>query len=145
MIAWIIPLLILGIIGYTFYANPAAGVDLTMSWVLWNGFFAALGTAIALGHPLTVITAFVVAPLTSLYPLLAAGWFAGLIEAYIRKPKVRDFESLSEDVFTVKGFWSNKVTRILLIVVLANLGSTLGSIIGGADVIRLFFRNILGG
>ncbi|WP_332631918.1 TraB/GumN family protein [Halalkalibacter flavus] len=144
LIAWFIPLLILGIIGYTFYANPAVGVNLTMSWVLWNGFFAAMGAAIAFGHPLTVTTAFIVAPLTSLYPLLAAGWFAGFVEAYIRKPKVGDFENLSDDVFTVKGFWSNSVTRILLVVVLANLGSTLGSIIGGADVVRMFIQNILG-
>jgi pheromone shutdown-related protein TraB len=144
LIAWFIPLLILGIIGYTFYANPAVGVNLTMSWVLWNGFFAAIGAAIAFGHPLTVITAFIVAPLTSLYPLLAAGWFAGFVEAYIRKPKVGDFENLSDDVFTVKGFWSNSVTRILLVVVLANLGSTLGSLIGGADVVRMFIQNILG-
>ncbi|KHF40669.1 TraB/GumN family protein [Halalkalibacter okhensis] len=144
LIAWFIPLLILGIIGYTFYANPAVGVNLTMSWVLWNGFFAAIGAAIAFGHPLTVITAFIVAPLTSLYPLLAAGWFAGFVEAYIRKPKVGDFENLSDDVFTVKGFWSNSVTRILLVVVLANLGSTLGSIVGGADVVRMFIQNILG-
>ncbi|MCL7746623.1 TraB/GumN family protein [Halalkalibacter alkaliphilus] len=144
LIAWFIPLLILGIIGYTFYTNPAVGVNLTMSWVLWNGFFAAIGAAIAFGHPLTVITAFIVAPLTSLYPLLAAGWFAGFVEAYIRKPKVGDFENLSDDVFTVKGFWSNSVTRILLVVVLANLGSTLGSIIGGADVVRMFIQNILG-
>ncbi|MDT8861411.1 TraB/GumN family protein [Alkalihalobacillus sp. MEB130] len=144
LVAWIIPLLILGIIGYTFYANPEVGVNLTMSWVLWNGFFAAIGAAIAFGHPLTVLTAFVVAPLTSLYPLLAAGWFAGIVEAYIRKPKVGDFENLSDDVFTVKGFWSNSVTRILLVVVLANLGSTLGSIVGGADVVRMFIQNILG-
>ncbi|OLO36990.1 conjugal transfer protein TraB [Alkalihalophilus pseudofirmus] len=144
VIAWIIPILILSIIGYTFYMNPSVGMDLTMSWILWNGAFAALGAAIAFGHPLSILTAFVVAPLSSLNPLLAAGWFAGFVEAYIRKPKVGDFENLSEDVFTVKGFWSNMVTRILLVVVLTNLGSALGTFIGGADVIRMFIQNILG-
>ncbi|UNC90985.1 TraB/GumN family protein [Candidatus Contubernalis alkalaceticus] len=142
IIAWAIPIIILAIIGYTFFANPSAGVNQTVSWVLWNGFFSAIGAAIAFGHPLTIITAFIVAPLSSLNPLMAAGWFAGIVQAYISRPSVEAFESLSEDVFTVKGFWTNKVTRILLTVALTNLGSTLGTIIGGADVIRLFIENI---
>jgi len=77
-----------------------------------------------------------------LNPLLAAGWFAGAAQAYMRKPHVRDFEKLSEDVFSFKGFWHNKVTRILLVVVLANLGSSVGTFVGGADVVRLFLENM---
>ncbi|UOE96569.1 TraB family protein [Alkalihalobacillus sp. LMS39] len=142
MIGWAIPILILAIIGYTFYANPAAGLQQTISWILWNGSFAAIGAALAFGHPLSVVTAFVAAPISSLNPLMAAGWFAGIVQTYFKRPSVGDFESLSEDVFTVKGFWGNKVTRILLIVVLTNLGSTLGTVIGGADVIRVFLENI---
>ena len=142
IIAWMIPILILSVIAYTFYANPSAGMQQTISWVLWNGSFSALGAAIAMGHPLAVLTAFVAAPITSLNPLLAAGWLAGLVQAFIRRPSVADFETLSEDVYSLKGFWNNKVTRILLIVVLANLGSTLGTIIGGADVVRLFLENL---
>ncbi len=142
IIAWAIPILIISIIGYTLYVNPAAGLSQIISWVLWNGSFAALGAAIAWGHPLAIVTAFVVAPLSSLNPLLAAGWFSGFVHAYIRRPKVEDFEKLSDDVYTVKGFWKNNVTRILLIVMLTNIGSTLGTIIGGADVIRLFIENL---
>ncbi len=142
IIAWMIPLIILSIIGYTFYANPTAGIQQTISWILWNGSFSALGALIAFGHPLAILTAFFVAPLSSLNPLMAAGWFAGFVQAYMHRPSVADFENLSDDVYTVKGFWSNKVTRILLIVVLTNLGSTLGTIIGGADVVRLFIENL---
>jgi pheromone shutdown-related protein TraB len=142
IIAWMIPILILGIIAYTFYSNPTAGIQQTLSWILWNGSFSALGAAIAFGHPLAVITAFLVAPLSSLSPLMAAGWFAGFVQAYFRRPSVVDFENLSEDVYSVKGFWGNKVTRILLIVVLTNIGSTLGTVIGGADVVRLFIENL---
>ncbi|MCK0473118.1 TraB/GumN family protein [Halalkalibacter sp. APA_J-10(15)] len=144
VIAWMIPILILSMIGYAFFSNPEIGMNLTWSWILWNGTFAAIGAAIAFGHPLSILTAFLVAPISSLYPLLAAGWFSGLVEAIKRKPKVSDFESLTDDVFTVKGFWRNNVTRILLMVVLTNLGSTLGTIIGGADVVRLFLQNIFG-
>ncbi|GAA0382437.1 TraB/GumN family protein [Bacillus horti] len=142
LLAWIIPVIIIAIIGYTFYANPTAGLQQTISWVLWNGSFAALGAALAFGHPLAILTAFIIAPISSLNPLMAAGWFAGIAQAIVRRPKVEDFENLSEDVFSLKGFWNNKVTRILLIVVLANLGSTLGTIIGGADVVRLFIENL---
>ncbi|HLR63516.1 MAG TPA: TraB/GumN family protein [Lentibacillus sp.] len=142
IIAWTIPILIISIIAYTFYTNPSAGWQQTISWILWNGSLSALGTAIALGHPLTILTAFLAAPISSLNPLIAAGWFAGIVQALIRKPHVGDFEKLSEDVYSVKGFWQNKVTRILLIVVLANIGSSVGTFIGGADVIRVFLDNL---
>src|SRR5690625_2667710 len=141
-IGWAIPILILSIIAYTFFANFDAGVQQSISWILWNGSFSAIGAAIAFGHPLTIISAFVAAPLTSLNPLIAAGIVAGIVQAFIRKPNVRDFENVSEDVFSIKGFWHNKVTRILLIVLLTNLGSTLGTVIGGADVVRLFIENL---
>jgi pheromone shutdown-related protein TraB len=142
IIGWAIPVMILAVIAYTFISNPDAGIQQGISWILWNGGFSALGVAIGLGHPLAILTAFLAAPFTSLNPLLAAGWFAGFVQAYFRRPNVGDFDSLSEDVLSVKGFWRNKVTRILLIVVLANLGSTLGTVIGGADVVRLFLENL---
>ncbi|SCC08661.1 pheromone shutdown-related protein TraB [[Bacillus] enclensis] len=142
IIGWGIPIFILALIAYTFISNPDAGLQQSISWILWNGGFSALGVAIAFGHPLAILTAFVAAPITSLNPLLAAGWFAGAVQAYFKRPNVADFDRLSEDVLSIKGFWSNKVTRVLLIVVLANLGSSLGTFIGGADVIRLFFENL---
>lgn len=142
IIGWAIPFIIIGIIAYTFISNPSAGIEQTISWVLWNGTLAAIGATIAFGHPLAILTAFVAAPISSLNPLVAAGWFSGLTQASIRKPSVGDFENLSRDVFTLKGFWDNKVTRVLLVVVLTNLGSSLGTFIGGADVIRLFIDNL---
>ena len=141
-IGWAIPISILALIAYTFIANPAAGIQQSINWVLWTGSFAALGTALAFGHPLAILTAFIIAPLTTLHPLLAAGWFAGLAQAYIRRPSVREFENLSEDVFSLKGFWNNKITRILLIVTFANLGASVGTIMGGAGVVRLFIENL---
>ncbi|WP_313799241.1 TraB/GumN family protein [Cytobacillus sp.] len=142
IIGWSIPILIIAIIIYTFLSNPSAGLQQTISWVLWNGSLSAIGTAVAFGHPLAILTAFIGAPITSLNPLLAAGWFAGIVQAYFRRPSVKDFETLSEDVFSLKGFWENKVTRILLVVVLANIGSSIGTFIGGADVIRLFIQHL---
>src|SRR5699024_861672 len=137
-----IPLFIIAVIAYTFYTNPSAGWAQTISWIIWNGSFSALGALIALGHPLAIFTAFAAAPITSLNPLIASGFFAGFVQAYFRRPNVADFENLTEDVFSMKGFWNNKVTRILLIVMLANLGSSIGTLIGGANVLRLFFENL---
>lgn len=142
IIGWSIPVVILAIIFSTFSVNKTAGMDQIVSWVLWNGSLSALGTVLALGHPLSILTAFLVAPISSLSPLLAAGWFAGLTEALVRKPNVQDFEDLSEDINSWKGFWRNKVTHILLVVVFANLGSSIGTFVGGAEVIRQFINTV---
>lgn len=141
IIGWAIPILIVALIVITFFTNPSAGFDQALSWILWTGSMAAVGAAVALGHPLAILAAFVTAPVTALHPILASGWFSGLAQAYIKRPTIADFEKLSEDVFTIKGFWRNKVTRVLLVVVLTNLFGSLGTFIGGADVIRVFFKN----
>ena len=144
IIAWSIPIAIVALIAATFSVDKALGIEQIITWVLWNGTLGVVGSLIALAHPLAILTAFVVAPISSLSPLLAAGWFAGLVEALFRKPNVSDFENLSEDVHSVKGFWRNKVTRILLVVVLVNLGSTAGTVIGGAEVINRFISTFFG-
>ncbi|MDI2586397.1 TraB/GumN family protein [Psychrobacillus sp. NEAU-3TGS] len=142
ILGWAIPALLVALVVYTFIANPTAGFDQALSWILWTGSFAAIGAAVALGHPLAILSAFIVAPITTLHPLIASGWVSGIVQAYFRRPNVGDFETLAEDVFTVKGFWRNKVTRILLVVVLTNLVGSIGTFIGGADVIRVFFNNL---
>lgn len=142
IVAWTIPVIIIALIVSTFFLNPPSGWSQIISWVIWNGSMSALGALCALAHPLSIITAFAVAPISSLNPLLAAGWFAGLVEALVRKPNVKDFESLSDDVMSFKGFWKNKVTKVLLVVILANIGSTVGTLVGGAEVLRLFFNSL---
>ena len=142
IIKWLIPIAIILIIIYTLWSNRDAGLSQIKSWILWNGTLSAIGTLLAFGHPLSILTAFVMAPITSLNPLLAAGWFAGIVEAMIRKPKVKDFENLGEDTNTLKGFWKNRVTRILLIVVFANVFSSIGTFISGLDIFTTFLKNI---
>ncbi len=138
IIGWSIPVLIIALITLTFSVDQAMGTEQILTWILWNGSLGLLGAIIALAHPLSMLTALLAAPISSLSPLLAAGWFAGLTEALVRKPSVSDFENLAEDIHTVSGFWRNKVTRILLVVVFVNLGSTVGTIIGGAEVVSRF-------
>lgn len=137
-ISWSIPIVIFAIIASTFTIDKDLGMKQIGAWIIWNGSLSALGALLAFAHPLSIIAAFIAAPLTSLNPLLAAGWFAGLSEAYIRRPNVEDFEKLPQDITSLSGFWKNKFTHVLLVVALSNLGSTVGTIVGGADIIRKF-------
>ncbi len=61
--------------------------------------------------------------------MIAAGWVSSSVEAFSASSKVKDFESLPSDILSVKGFWRNKVTRVLLVVVFTNLGSALGTFV----------------
>ncbi|MDY6837542.1 MAG: TraB/GumN family protein [Thermodesulfobacteriota bacterium] len=130
VLKWAIPALIVGLIILGFFtAGAAAGAAMIKWWVLANAVLAGLGAAIALAHPLTVLSAIVASPLTSLNPMIAAGWVSGLVEVFLGKPKVKDFENLPEDISSVKGFWRNKITRILLVVVFTNIGSSAGTFV----------------
>ena len=130
LLKWIVPsaILTLMIIGF-FYGGRHAGTEMLAWWILANGVLAGLGAVMALAHPLTILSSILAAPLTSLNPMIAAGWVSGLVEAFSRKPKVRDFENLQEDIHTLKGFWKNNITRILLVVVFTNIGSSLGTFV----------------
>lgn len=136
IIAWGIPILIIALIIYGFVINFETGISQITSWVIWNSTLAAIFTALALGHPLSILTSFVIAPFSSLNPLMACGWFTGLVEASLRKPTVQDVNNVPEDIFTLKGFFKNRFLRILMIVIMANLGSTIGTFIAGANIIQ---------
>jgi len=136
---WGIPALIVGLVILGFFtAGASAGTHMIKWWVLANAILAGLGAAIALGHPLTVLSAIVASPLTSLNPMIAAGWVSGLVEAFLRKPKVKDFENLPKDLSSLKGFWKNKITRILLVVVFTNIGSALGTFVAIPIMVKVF-------
>ena len=138
-IKWGIPgfIVCLIILGF-FYAGSSAGTSMIKWWVMANAILAGLGAAVALGHPLTVLSAIVSSPLTSLNPMIAAGWVAGLVEVFLGKPKVKDFERLSEDISSLKGFWRNKITRILLVVVFTNIGSSVGTFVAIPLMMKVF-------
>ncbi len=138
LLQWSFPLLIVGLIASAFFtAGAATGKDVIKWWVLANSGFAGLGAAMALGHPMTILSAVVAAPFATLNPLIAAGWISGLVEAFVREPKVKDFEDLAQDISSWKGFWRNKITRILLVVVLTNLGAVTGNFIAIPVILKL--------
>ncbi|MFW6178846.1 MAG: TraB family protein, partial [Desulfohalobiaceae bacterium] len=140
LVKWGIPIVIvlLLLLGF-FLQGTEQSIQSIYIWVLVNGIFSALGVCLALGHPLTIAAAFASAPLTSLNPAMAAGWVAGLVQAWIKKPKVGDLEDLPRAMSSLKGFWLNPLCRILLVVVLANLGSSLGTFVAGTWIASRLF------
>jgi len=128
ILKWAIPtaILLLFVAGFLMEGKNA-GTDMIWIWIAANGIFAGIGAILALAHPLTIISSVVAAPLTSLNPMIAAGWVSGLVEAFSRKPKVKDLEAIPRDIGSIKGFWRNNVTRILLVVIFTNLGSAVGT------------------
>ena len=133
-IPWFIAALVLTGFWVGFSRSPELGWQLVTLWVVINGGLAALGALIARGHPLTILSAMVAAPLTSLNPAVAAGMVTGLVESWVRKPKVSDLESLRDDATTVKGWFKNPATRILLVFFFSNLGSAIGTWVAGFQI-----------
>jgi pheromone shutdown protein TraB len=119
-----------------FSRSPELGWSLIATWVVINGTLSALGAAVARAHPLTVCTGLVAAPLTSLNPTIGAGMVTGAVEAWLRKPKLGDFESLRDDVVHLSGWWRNRVARVFLVFFLSNLGSAAGTWVAGLSMIR---------
>ncbi|MBK1719030.1 TraB/GumN family protein [Thiocystis violacea] len=141
MIAWAILVLILAGFGYGFATSPGLGFDLLISWVLITGGLSAFGTLLAAGHPLTILSAFLAAPLTTLNPAVGAGMVTGAVELYLRKPNVGDFSRLRADVATWTGWWRNRVSRVLVVFVLSSLGAAIGTYVAGFRMVEQLFRS----
>lgn len=129
-----LPASILGVFAWLFVNGDTESLKQNLLvWLLVNGTLSALGALLARGHILSILTAFVAAPLTSLSPALAAGWFAGLVEAKVHTPTVGDFSAIKH-IEHWKDFWRNGVVRILLVAALANVGSVIGTYIAAFEV-----------
>ncbi len=130
-----IPWIIVALVVFGFYMgfqkSPDMGWSLIWQWIVINGSLSALGAAIAGAHLLTIITAFIAAPITSLNPTIGAGMVTAAVELFIRKPTVNDFSDLRKDTSSAWGWRKNRVARILLIFVLSSLGSAIGTYVAG--------------
>jgi len=138
---WSIPLIIIGsliIIGFQQGAS-VAGENL-LFWIVANGVPAAIGAFLALAHPLTTLSAFVAAPITSLTPVIGAGYVSAFIQVMNCPPVVKEFETAGDDIGTFKGWWKNRLLRIFLVFLLTGLGSAIGTWVGGYEI----FKNLLG-
>jgi len=137
LIPWLIVALVLVGFAIGFQRSPELGWQLVRDWVLINGGLSALGALIAAAHPVTVVIAFVAAPLTSLNPTIGAGMVTAATEIFLRKPRVGDFSALRHDTTRVSGWWRNRVSRTLLVFLFSTLGSAIGTYVAG---FRIFDR-----
>jgi pheromone shutdown-related protein TraB len=130
VLPWLIPaiVVVLFIVGFM-AGNTQQLANAAIAWVLANGVLSALGALIALGHPLTILSAFIAAPITSLNPTIGAGFVTGLVQAVIVPPQVKDMEYVSEDIARLSGWWRNRLTRVLLVFSLSSLGSAIGTMV----------------
>lgn len=133
---WLVPILIVAVIAFGFYiGGKDAGSKMALNWILWNGILAGLGALIAGGHPLAILVSIVGAPITSLCPFIGVGIVAGIVQAAICKPQVKDLEALSDDAGSIKGFYKNKILRVLLVFLLSSVGSSIGTFAAGAGIV----------
>ncbi len=137
LLPWLITALVLAGFIFGFARSPELGWTLVMTWVLINGGLSALGALLAGGHPLTILSAMLAAPLTSLNPTVGAGMVAGLVECLLRKPKGRDLKRLRDDATTLRGWYGNPATRILLVFFLSSAGSAIGTYVAGFKFVQL--------
>ena len=131
VLKWSLPLLIVALIAFGFAGGIEQGIQNIYIWVFVTGTLAALGALLALAHPLTILSAFVAAPITTLHPLIGVGWVTSIVQAIIHRPKVSDLEDLPDALTTFKGFWTSPVIRILLVGALASLGGAIGFWVAG--------------
>jgi len=129
-IPWVIPVIVAGLIGWGFARSGwDGGLQMLLRWFLVNGILSGLGAIIALAHPVNIVVSFLAAPFTSMNPTIGVGFVSGLLEAVLRKPRVVDFEALQDDITSLRGFYRNRITRILLVFFFTTLGSAIGTFV----------------
>jgi pheromone shutdown-related protein TraB len=139
IIGWSLPVFIIGLfVAGLFLSGVRAGMNMIMGWSAVTAAFSGLGALLLLAHPLTIVASAFAAPITTLHPLIAAGWVAGITEATVRKPQVVDFLHLAEDITSIRGFFRNKITRVLLLVAVVNLTTSIGTFVAIPVIMRFF-------
>ncbi len=139
-IGWSLPVAILGSIAYIGWTKgPAAAGDSALFWILASGVPCALGAVLAFAHPLTVLAAFVSAPITTLSPVLGAGYVTAFVQAFVRPPRVKEFETVAADVTKLKRWWQSRLLRVFLAFILPSIGASLGMIFGSVEIFGNLF------
>lgn len=137
---WSLPLLIVGSILYIGWSKGAeAAGDNALYWILANSIPSAIGCAIALAHPLTIVAGFLAAPFTSLTPLVGAGYVTSFVQAYVRPPFVYEIQSVSDDIVKLKKWWGSRLLKVFLVLILTSIGSLIGTWVGGIEIVSNLF------
>lgn len=108
-------------------------------WLIWNGGLAAVGTLLAFGNILTIVSAFIFAPIATLNPLIGIGMITAIVQATVCKPQVRDMMNIADDVATIKGWYTNRIAKVLLVFILSSVGALIGNIVTIPGLISKLF------
>jgi pheromone shutdown-related protein TraB len=137
-LSWIIPIIVIGGMGFALIdSGTATFAEMFKTWFWITGLAGAIGAALVLAHPLTIIAGFISAPWAAINPFIAAGWITGIVEAMIRKPRVKDLETIAQDITSLRGIFTNRVCRTLLLVAVTNLCVMAGMVIATTEVISI--------
>ncbi len=140
MVGWSIPALIVGSIAWIgWQKGPEAAGENALFWILANGIPSGIGGILAMAHPLTILTAFVSAPFTSLTPVIGVGYVTAFVQAYLQPPLVRDFQSVAEDIAIPRRWWKSRLLRVFLAFLLPTIGSIIGTWVGGTRIVSNLF------
>nr|WP_199045182.1 TraB/GumN family protein [Dyella sp. ASV24] len=126
-------------IGFAFHRNAALGTAALRDWILYTGGFSAIGAIIAGAHPLSVIAAFIAGPIKPFRPGIPSGGISAMVEAWVRRPRVADFEALRDDIGDWRGWWRNRVARTLLNFFLVCFGTIIGEYTAGIHIFKSLF------
>ena len=140
IIGWGIPVIIIAsiiLIGYL--KGISAAQDNILIWILANGIPCAIGAILAVAHPITIIVSFIAAPITSLSPLIGAGYVAAFVQAYFQPPLVKEIQNVSDDIGKISKWWKNRLLKVLLVFILTGLGSMIGTYVGAYEIISNLF------
>ncbi len=130
-IKWLVPILFLAALVWGWRRSDATSLlEMMLAWILPTSIAAGACTLIAGGSVLSVLSAIVVSPIAAIHPLLGTGMVVGVVEAWSRKPSVADCERLPDDIQSLRGFWRNPVTRILLVAIASGIGTATGFWVG---------------
>lgn len=137
---WSVPVSIVALIAYIGLTKGAAAAgENVLFWIMATGFPSFVGAVVAFAHPLTAASAFVAAPITTLTPVIGVGYVTAFLQAYLRPPLVREFHEVSADITSPRKWWTNRLLRILLVFILTSLGGTIGTFVGGAEIVSNLF------
>lgn len=139
-IGFILPGTLLLLITLLTLKSPQMAFQELLAWIITSSSLAALGALLSGAHIVTILVSFLTAFIGILSPVLAVGIFAGLTEAYFRPPFAKEFESLSSDMKSIKGWYKNRVLRIILIFFMTSILSSIGSFVAGKNIIQSLFK-----
>jgi pheromone shutdown-related protein TraB len=139
IIGWVIPALVMALFVWGFmHGDKKAAEDMIVTWILVTGLLSALGCLLALAHPLTILTGFIAAPITTLNPAIGVGFFTAIVQTFLVKPRLKDFEEIQDRTLKVRQWWSNRVTKVFLVFILSSIGASIGTFIALPLLAKMF-------